>query len=205
MDKFTFEAASTPLETYEWDNTWIAKSGDKETPRIFYIGDSISCGNRGAINRISEGKLLCDGFGTSKALDNEAFLPAVKLFASQIERYDVVFFNNGLHGWHLDDETEYFELYDKFVSGLLEFFGGAKKLVILMTTNITNDKELAKRVPKRNAAAIKVAEKYSLPCVDLYGKSLEIAHLQSGDGVHFTPEGYEELSRMIIEFAENFI
>ena len=107
MENFTFEVASTPLETYEWDNAWIEKSADKKTPRIFYIGDSISCGTRGSINQIAQGKLLCDGFGTSKALDNKAFLPAIKVFASQMERYDVVFFNNGLHGWHLDDETEY--------------------------------------------------------------------------------------------------
>ncbi len=205
MDTYTFEVASTPLETYEWDSTWIEKSSIKNAPRIFYIGDSISCGNRGAINRIADGKLLCDGFSTSKALDNETFLPSVKLFASRMEKYDVVFFNNGLHGRHLDDETEYFELYDRFVCALLDIFKGAKKLVILMTTNVTNDKKLAKRVLKRNAAAIKVAEKYSLPCLDLYGKSLEIADLMSGDGVHFKPEGYEELAKMIIDLTGNLI
>ncbi len=205
MDTYTFEVTSTPLETYEWDSTWLEKSGDNETPRIFYIGDSISCGIRGSINRIADGKLLCDGFGTSKSLDNDTFLPSVKLFASQMEKYDLVFFNNGLHGWHLDDETKYPEYYEKTVKELLDIFKDTKKLVILLTTNLLYDAELEKRIPKRNEAAINVAEKYSLPCVDLYGKSKEIADLMGEDGVHFKPEGYDELAKFVIDFAGDFI
>ena len=39
-------------------------------------------------------------------------MPSVKLFAQQESRRDAVVFNNGLHGWHLDDSTEYAEHYE---------------------------------------------------------------------------------------------
>ena len=75
MSEFTYETNDTSrkLETFEWDNVWWEQTANKTAKRIAYIGDSISCGTRRLITSLSKSEILCDGFGTSKALDNPYF------------------------------------------------------------------------------------------------------------------------------------
>ena len=72
MSEFTYENKDTnfELETFEWDNVWLDHITYPTLPRVLYIGDSISCGTRRVATIASGEKLLFDGFGTSKALDN---------------------------------------------------------------------------------------------------------------------------------------
>ena len=59
MSQFTYEAVDkkTPLETYEWDNTWIDHANDREgRARILYVGDSISVGTRRLISTSAPSK-----------------------------------------------------------------------------------------------------------------------------------------------------
>ena len=51
------------FETYEWDNTWVEKSNETSAKRVLYIGDSISCGTRTALNAISGGKIFLTALG----------------------------------------------------------------------------------------------------------------------------------------------
>ncbi len=204
--EFTYEFGKTELslETYVWDNTWIDHANDTEAPRVYYIGDSISCGTRGIINEKSGGSLFCDGFGTSKAVDNPFFLEPVKLFALHVGRYDLVLFNNGLHGWHLSDETEYAEHFEKLLVNFLEFFKETP-IAIVLTTDVLGNPERSERVAVRNRVLSRLAEKYSLPIIDLYSKSHEISHLHKTDGVHFTLEGNEILAEFLIESIKKLI
>lgn len=77
MANFTYEKneLKSKLETYEWDMTrWDNTEGEKEA-RIFILGDSISVGYREnkAAAAVMRGRVAVDGFGTSKAIDNEHF------------------------------------------------------------------------------------------------------------------------------------
>jgi hypothetical protein len=76
MSDFTYEHndIKTPLETYEWDNTWWDHAGTEGVPRVLLIGDSISVGTRRVATATAEEKIYFDGYGTSKALDNPYFL-----------------------------------------------------------------------------------------------------------------------------------
>ena len=158
MDGFTFEFEDRKekLETWEWDNVMINHTEDTQGKRLLYIGDSISCGTRGVANE-KQG-VHFDGFGTSKALDNPYFKPTLSLFARQQGRRDAVLFNNGLHGWHLDDATEYKEYYEDFVKYLLEEFKGTP-IYIVLTTYYSNEKRV-NRVVARNEVALEIAKKY---------------------------------------------
>ena len=69
-------------EWIEWDNTWITHARDGKTPRILYIGDSISCAARRLVTKAAEYTMLVDGYGTSKALDNPLYYDAIRLFAA---------------------------------------------------------------------------------------------------------------------------
>ena len=188
---------NTPIvyETYEWDNTWIEHADDSNRKRILYIGDSISCGTRHIATNLTDCRILFDGFGTSKALDNPYFEAMLRLFAAQESRRDAVLFNNGLHGFHLDDKTEYRNDYDKMVQFLLSEFRNTP-VFILLTTHVADEAQ-NKRVILRNLAATEVAKKYHLPTIDLYSVSAAMPD-QLTDGVHFTQSGYQALAQTIL-------
>ena len=190
MSHFTYEQDNTDtrLETYEWDSVWWEQTGNREAGRVLYIGDSISCRTREAATRAAGGRLLFDGFGTSKALDNPYLFESVRLFARQEGERCAVLFNSGLHGWHLDDATEYPAAYEAAVRFLLSEFPETP-LFLLLTTSVANAEREA-RVRARNAAVLAIAERYGLPVIDLYTVSADAAALRAHDGVHYTPEGY---------------
>ncbi len=205
MSRFTYEAADTgaALETYEWDNTWIDHADNRELPRVLYIGDSISCGARTVATDKAEWKILFDGFGTSKALDNPFFMESVSFFARQEAHREAVLFNNGLHGWHLSDETEYKQHYEEMIKFLLSEFKGTPLFVVL-TTHIA-DEQREKRVIARNKAATQIAEKYNLSVIDLYKVSSQHPEFLANDGVHFTAEGLEMLATELAEAVQAVI
>ena len=193
---------NTPIqyETYEWDNTWIEHADKPHRKRVLYIGDSISCGTRHIATGMTEGRILFDGFGTSKALDNPYFADMLRLFATQEGRRNAVLFNNGLHGFHLDDKTEYREHYEKMVQCLTETFHGTP-IFLLLTTHVADEAQ-NQRVILRNWAVLDIAAKYSLPVIDLYAVSSAMPD-QLTDGVHFTQTGYRTLAQTIIDALEH--
>ena len=198
MSEFTYEQENNnyELETYEWDNTWIEEANNADAARILYIGDSISCGVRRIATERSGKKIMFDGFGTSKALDNPYFLDTLRMFAAQQPKRDAVIFNNGLHGWHLDDEKEYPAFYEEAVRFMLKEYEGTP-LFLVLTTAVADEERLA-RVQKRNEAALAIAEKYGLFVIDLYKVSSENTDVRSADGVHFWTAGYEKFADFII-------
>lgn len=199
MSQFTYQSEinGTALETYEWDNVWIEQTANLDGKRVLYIGDSISCGTRNIATSISENTYLFDGFGTSKALDNPFLFDSIRLFASQLTKTETVIFNNGLHGWHLNDETEYPQFYEKVIQFLLSEFEG-KKIFLVLTTSVA-DSDREKRVKARNKAVCELAEKYALPVIDLYSTSVEYVNFRIDDGVHYISDGYRKFAAKILE------
>lgn len=199
MSRFTYESEinGTPLETYEWDNVWIEQTANLDGKRVLYIGDSISCGTRNIATSLSEGRYLFDGFGTSKALDNPFLFDSIRLFVSQLTKTETVIFNNGLHGWHLNDETEYPEFYEKAIKFLLSEFEG-KKIFLVLTTSVA-DSDREKRVKARNKSVCELAEKYALPVIDLYSTSVKYKNFRIDDGVHYISDGYRKFAAKILE------
>jgi len=203
MSDFTYEAKDRKevLETYEWDNVWIEQANNKTADRALYIGDSISCGTRRVATEMSGETVLFDGFGTSKAVDNPYLCESIALFIRQLPKLQVILFNNGLHGFHLSDDTAYAGDYEKIVRFLTESYP-ATPVYIVLTTDVCDSVRSA-RVKVRNEVAKAVAEKYGLPIIDLYRVSQEHKELLSQDGVHFTAEGYEKLAEEILKTLKN--
>ena len=75
-----------------------------------------------------------------------------------------IVFNNGLHGWHLDDEKEYPIYYEEILKFRIEEFKDAK-LYIALTTYF---KQRTDRIWKRNKVAKEMAEKYNVPIIDSF-------------------------------------
>ena len=194
---YEFENLSECLETYEWDKVWIDHANVENLNRVLYIGDSISCATRRVATAKAEGKLYFDGFGTSKALDNPYFQDSVRIFAKQQGTRKAIVFNNGLHGWHLDDETEYAKTYEEMINFLLTEFPGTP-LALIATTHVAREDREA-RVIKRNNVMKALATKYGLPVIDFYTITNEHAELLSADGVHLSKDGYALLAEELVK------
>lgn len=205
MVDFTYEFKdnSAVLEKYEWDNVWWECMDNVTYPRVLYIGDSISCGTRRFATEISEGKILFDGLGTSKAVDNPHFKDTVRLFAKQQYNRCAILFNNGLHGWHLSDKTEYKEHYVAIVNFLLEEFKETPLFLVL--TSAVEDKERNERVKVRNQVVLEIAEKYRLPVIDFYTITDNHRECFTEDGVHLYEIGYRLLAKEAVEKVKSII
>ena len=204
MSNYTYEAKETDrkLETYEWDNVWWEQTERVNADRVLYIGDSISCGIRRKATEVSQNTLLFDGFGSSKALDNPYLLDSIAIFAKQQGSRRAVLFNSGLHGWHLDDETEYATYYETALCFLIEKFPNTP-IIPVLTTHVIDEAREA-RVKARNAVVLRLAEKYGLPVFDLYALSLAYAD-KITDGVHFAPEAYVAFGKEMVAFVSAII
>ncbi len=196
MSDLTFQyGCSTPLETFEWDRMWLEHTEDLETPRVLYVGDSISCGVLGTANKRAAGRLRFDGFHTSKGLDNPHFRTTLLAIAAQQPRRDLIILNNGLHGWHLDDAGEYIPWLRDTLCFLQEQFPKTP-VAFVQTTHVTHERWQV-RARQRALLAATLIEELQIPMIDLYAPSLAHADLIK-DGVHFTEEGYALLADALI-------
>lgn len=195
--EYTYESgySKSPLEYYEWDNIWWDTTSDGTSTRFLYVGDSISCEIRRRITAFSEKRIIVDGFGSSKALDNPYFLPSVDMFVKQMQKLDGVIFNNGLHGWHLSDEE-----YEKYYEKALEFIKGYNVPVfVLLTTDAEGSKQRKDGIIARNEIAKKLADKFGFKVIDIYTMTKDKKDMHTPDGVHFTGESYDLLAKEIIK------
>ena len=204
----TYETAPrlSPLGKYEWDDIWWDNAPDTVGKRILIIGDSISRGTRRAAGKLEGRGVFIDGIATSKAVDNPAFFALINYFAEAGHSYDALFFNNGLHGWHLEEE-KYAPLLTETAKFIKERFA-PKKFFIVLTTPVRKSKEtenfddINPRVLARNAAALETARELGAEVVDLYSLIENRPELYTQDGVHLIDEGYILLAEEIIKTAK---
>lgn len=118
------------------------------------------------------------------------------MFAAQQPKRDAVIFNNGLHGWHLEDESEYAAFYEEAVRFLKKEYAPTP-IFLVLTTAVADEERLA-RVQSRNRVALALAEKHGLFVIDLYTVSAENTDVRSADGVHYWTAGYEKFADCIL-------
>ena len=201
MSEFTYEKEDikVSLERYEWDNLWWEETGIKDSDRVLVIGDSISCGYRRKISECSGMKLIADGLGTSKGIDNPLYFKLVNYMLENYSNYKYVIVNNGLHGWHLS-EDEYEKFYRNFLEMLSEKFD-KDKIYIALTTPLQSDERNA-RVIERNKRAEKLSHEFGFKALDLYSLLESKADLYTPDGVHLVDDGYILIAKKILEYLK---
>lgn len=190
-DTYEEDDSGAVLERYEWDQWLLHEADNQDALRVLYIGDSISGGIFDRINVLAKDEIIFDNFKTSKAVDNPFFKESLHLFGLQQKRRDLIIFNNGLHGWHLEDEREYGFHYEKMVQFLLQEFTNVP-LALILSTSVVGERN--ERVIKRNSVVKRIAGKYDLPVIDLFRTSEQWFDLISADGVHYTAEGADKLT-----------
>jgi lysophospholipase L1-like esterase len=179
-------------EPIEWLDMWIPDSTVDKLPRVLLVGDSIVKGYYGEVQERLKGKAYVARLATSKFLADPAYLGEISLILSE-NHFDVIHFNNGLHGWDYTEE-EYRRGFPVLLDLLKKESHGAK-LIWATTTPVRQGphaQEISprtERVRARNKIAAEFVAKENIPVDDLFSLVEKHAEYFSGDGVHFAGPG----------------
>jgi hypothetical protein len=191
-------------ENIEWTDVWFPNSNNHDLPRVLLIGDSITRAYFPAVEGILKGKAYCARIATSKAIGDPALPAQLAAFLGE-EKFDVVHFNIGMHGWEYTEDE-----YRRYLPELLEANrkgAPGAKLVWASTTPVRKDKAPGpgnERIVARNRLAREFFEKQNIAIDDLYGVIVEHGDLHSDD-VHFNPEGSKMLAAQVAASVERLL
>ncbi len=193
-------------ETIEWCNIWIPEANGTTLPRALLIGDSITQGYSPKVAEKLKEAVSVARLTTSKSIGDPALLAEVALVLDQC-RFDVVHFNNGLHGWGYSEE-EYQKHFPELLATIRRHAPKAKLIWATITpvrqsANLAIFDERTKRVEARNKIAEGIVTKEGIAVDDLYTLVKDHPECWSHDGVHFNGKGIaiqaEQVSKRILE------
>jgi lysophospholipase L1-like esterase len=205
-------AAPAPAarEGIEWCDIWISHAAETNLPRVLLIGDSIARGYYPAVEGALGGKAFVARLATSAFLSDPMLNQQIALVLDNT-RFDVIHFNNGMHGWQ-HSEDEYRKAFPGFLANLKEHARGAK-LIWATTTPLkesTNAPPASPtqatnaRVAARNAIALEYVKAQGIPVNDLNALVLGHPELHS-DGVHFNREGIALQAKQVASQIEKLL
>lgn len=193
-------------EAIEWCDVWIAQATDTTLPRVLLIGDSITRGYSPKVDALLKGKANVGRLATSAAVGSPELLGQVKLVLATY-KFDVIHFNNGLHGW---DYTE--EEYAKNLPALLATIRQSAphaRLIWAASTPVRTKGDLktldpkTDRVKARNRIAAALMKKEGIPIDDLFALVLDHPEFTGADGVHFNPKGVDAQAAQVAQAVSN--
>ena len=179
-------------EAIEWCDIWIPEATGTNLPRVLLIGDSITRGYYPEVAKKLGGKASVARLATSKSIGDPALLAEVVLVLDQYQ-FDVIHFNNGLHGMGYSEE-EYKTHFSELVATIRTHAPKAK-LIWTTTTPMRTKKNLAvlaegtKRVEARNKIAEGIVAQEGIAVDNLYSLVKDHPEYWSNDGVHFNGKG----------------
>ena len=190
-------------ESIEWCNIWIPDANKENLPRVLLIGDSITKAYYGRVEKRLKQKAYCAQLTTSASVCDPAFFAQLESVISLKYRFDVIHFNNGLHGFAYS-EDEYKKGYQMFVDFLHKRAPGAK--LICANSTLANLRykaaELNPRINRRNAIITEIVRKYNIPINDL-NKLMQNHPEYYRDDYHFLDNAIElqaeQVAKMILK------
>ena len=191
-------------ENIEWTNMRWNDAPDNCKARILLIGDSIVVGHERLLHEIIKDEYCIDSFATAKCVSDVDYMRELDYMLASKD-YDLVIFNNGLHGFDISDEA--YE--ENLQENLVDLNKRVKKLAWRTSTPIRQKEDLNQfetektpRIIRRNAFAAKVTKKLNIPVLDLYTPMAENVDYFSPDAVHYNKEGREAQAKIIAEFIK---
>jgi hypothetical protein len=188
-------------EDTEWADLFVPGTQKTDKAHVLLIGDSITGHYHGMVADKLKTEAYVAKLATSKSVGDPALLKEVAYVLSQA-KFDVVHFNNGLHGRAYTEE-DYRVHFPELIAAIQKGAPGAK--LIWATITPTRDSKnfeifepFTERVKERNRIASEYVLKAGIPVDDLY--SLVVDHPEYvGDGVHFNAKGVEVEASQVAE------
>jgi len=194
-------------ENIEWTKMRWNDAPDNCKARILLIGDSIVVGHERLLHEIIKDEYCIDSFATAKCVSDVDYMKELDYMLASKD-YDLVIFNNGLHGFDIKDEV--YE--ENLKEVLIDLNKRVKNLAWRTSTPIRDKEDLNKfnsertpRVIRRNAFAAQVTQELNIPVLDLYTPMAENVAYFSPDAVHYNEEGKEAQAKMLAEFIKEIM
>jgi lysophospholipase L1-like esterase len=197
--------ADEPIrERIEWADIWVTDADKDDLPRVLLIGDSITRGYFGEVEKHLAGNAYCARLATSKCVSDPSFMDEVQLLLKQY-RFAVIHLNNGLHGWGYTEE-QYHKGLAETVDAIRKQAGDAK--LIWATTTPVRDRsdlesfgERTERVKVRNELAAEIMKERDIPTNDLFGLVEDHPDWFSSDGTHFNGKGKAAQGKQVADIV----
>lgn len=186
--------AAGDLESIEWCDLWISHANETNLPRVLLIGDSITRAYYPQVEKKLAGKACVGRLATSAFVSDPILLKEVAMVLDEY-KFDVIHFNNGMHGWQ-HAETEYEKALPQLLK-TIQIHAPHAKLIWANTTPLKVSPNPApdgskvatdERIAARNAIASKLMQAKGIPVDDLNTPMAGHPEYHS-DNVHFGPEG----------------
>ena len=174
----------------------MATVADGSLPRVLLIGDSITNGYLEPVRKALDGKANIDAWITPTSQGDKS-LPATLAAILAQEKYAVIHFNLGLHGWQKGriPEGQFEPLTHQMVQALKKNAPQAKLIWATITPVTTKGEpeklnaEIQPTIEQHNAMALKVMKEERVEINDLAGLMMPNLKLAAGDMFHWKPEG----------------
>jgi hypothetical protein len=195
-------------EPIEWLDVWIPNSNSTDLPRVLLIGDSITKAYYPNVADLLKDKAYVARLTTSKSVGDPALLEEVKLVLGEIH-FDVIHFNNGMHGWGYS-EDEYKHAFPDFFAAIQAGAPDAKYVWASTTpvraaNNLSQLSDRTDRVRLRNQIAADVLTAHEITFDDLFTLVQDHPEYYKPDGVHFQPDGVAAEAQQVAKKIEDVL
>jgi lysophospholipase L1-like esterase len=203
------DVAAPPVrEDIEWLDVWVPDNNESGLPRVLLIGNSITRAYYPEVAENLRGVAFTARLATSKSLGDPALIDEIELVMKHT-RFDVVHFNNGLHGFGYT-EQEYGAALPEMIAAIKAHSPDAK-LIWASTTPTRQGERMeefapgTERVKERNRIALEVMQKYGIVCNDLFAVVEPHPEYYTADGIHLLDEGTTALARKVSDEIRKII
>jgi lysophospholipase L1-like esterase len=187
---FAQKAASLPEEV-EW--TWEVRPAlaDPHLPNVLLLGDSISRAYFPEVTKDLVGTANVYLMASSTSVGDQRLPLQIAEFAKlENVSFQVVHFNNGMHGWGYTEE-QYQAAFPDFLKAVRSIAAKAAPLIWATTTPVRDDARdgaTNPRIDARNAAAAGIVRSAGIAIDDQHALMLNHGDLHE-DSVHFNDAG----------------
>ena len=181
-------------ESIEWCDIWISHAKETKLPRVLLIGDSITRAYYPEVEKRLAGKAYVGRLSSSAFISDPALPDQIKMVLTQY-RFDVIHFNNGMHGWQ-HTEKEYEAAFPEYLKAIRKYEPNAK-LIWANTTPLKvspppspdNSTQVTdSRIAERNVIAAKFMQAHGITVEDL-NTPMQGHPEYHVDNIHFNDKG----------------
>jgi lysophospholipase L1-like esterase len=202
--------APASCESIEWCDIWISHANETNLPRVLLIGDSITRDYYPEVEKRLAGKAFVARLATSRFVADPVLLKEIELVLDGT-RFDVIHFNNGMHGWQ-HSEAEYRKEFSRFLK-TIKAHAPKARLIWATTTPLRDGKGVTydtgteysnERIAARNAIAAEIVTAQKIPTDDLNAAMRSHPEFHK-DNVHFNSQGIQSQAAQVSGEVEKFL
>jgi hypothetical protein len=188
---FAAQPSSSLPEEIEW--TWEVRPPhpDPKLPNVLLLGDSITRNYFPEVKKDLAGVANVYLMASSTSVGDQRLPRQIVEFSTMMHvPFQVVHFNNGMHGWRYT-EAQYKAAFPGFLRSVSELVKSHDALVWATTTPVRSDATNGAtnaRVDERNAIAAPLVKAAKITIDDQHALMLQHGDLHQ-DSIHFNPTG----------------